>query len=162
MHSRPWYQWLALGGGSGLSPILPGTMGTIAAIPLYLLLTLVVQNKVVYTLVLVTMIAVGPWLCGQAAREMQNGGSGKRVLDPPAIVWDEWAGLLLTLWLVPFGWWTLLVGFLLFRFFDMLKPWPISWLDKHIHGGTGIMLDDIAAAIPALVLLRLVLWAGWL
>ena len=162
MHSRPWYQWLALGGGSGLSPILPGTMGTIAAIPLYLLLTLVVQNKVVYTLVLVTMIAVGPWLCGQAVREMQNGGSGKRVLDPPAIVWDEWAGLLLTLWLVPFGWWTLLVGFLLFRFFDMLKPWPISWLDKHIHGGTGIMLDDIAAAIPALILLRLVLWAGWL
>ena len=162
MHSRPWYQWLALGGGSGLSPILPGTMGTIAAIPLYLLLTLVVQNKVVYTLVLVTMIAVGPWLCGQAAREMQNGGSGKRVLDPPAIVWDEWAGLLLTLWLVPFGWWTLLVGFLLFRFFDMLKPWPISWLDKHIHGGTGIMLDDVAAAIPALILLRLMLWAGWL
>ena len=162
MHSRPWYQWLALGGGSGLSSILPGTMGTIAAIPLYLLLTLVVQNKVVYTLVLVTMIAVGPWLCGQAAREMQNGGSGKRVLDPPAIVWDEWAGLLLTLWLVPFGWWTLLVGFLLFRFFDMLKPWPISWLDKHIHGGTGIMLDDIAAAIPALILLRLMLWTGWL
>ncbi len=162
MHSRPWYQWLALGGGSGLSPILPGTMGTIAAIPLYLLLTLVVRNNVVYTLVLVTMVALGPWLCGQAAREMQNGGSGKRVLDPPAIVWDEWVGLLFTLWLVPFGWWTLLVGFLLFRFFDMLKPWPISWLDKHIHGGTGIMLDDIAAAIPALILLRLMLWAGWL
>jgi len=162
MHSRPWYQWLALGGGSGLLPILPGTMGTIAAIPLYLLLVLVVQNNVVYTLVLVTMITLGPWLCGQTAREMQNGGSGKRVLDPPAIVWDEWAGLLLTLWLVPFGWWTLLVGFLLFRFFDMLKPWPISWLDKHIHGGTGIMLDDIAAAIPALILLRLMLWAGWL
>jgi phosphatidylglycerophosphatase A len=92
---------------------------------------------------------------------MQN-GAGKRALDPPAIVWDEWAGLLLTLWLVPFGWWTLLVGFLLFRFFDMLKPWPISWLDKHIHGGTGIMLDDIAAAIPALIILRLMLWAGWL
>ena len=162
MHSRPWYQWLALGGGSGLSPILPGTMGTIAAIPLYLLLTLVVRNNVVYTLVLVTMVALGPWLCGQAAREMQNGGSGKRVLDPPAIVWDEWVGLLFTLWLVPFGWWTLLVGFLLFRFFDMLKPWPISWLDKHIHGGTGIMLDDIAAAIPALIILRLMLWAGWL
>lgn len=162
MHSRPWYQWLALGGGSGLLPILPGTMGTIAAIPLYLLLVLVVQNNVVYTLVLVTMITLGPWLCGQTAREIQNGGSGKRVLDPPAIVWDEWAGLLLTLWLVPFGWWTLLVGFLLFRFFDMLKPWPISWLDKHIHGGTGIMLDDIAAAIPALILLRLMLWAGWL
>ncbi|MHB1749824.1 MAG: phosphatidylglycerophosphatase A [Acidithiobacillus sp.] len=51
---------------------------------------------------------------------------------------------------------------MLFRFFDMLKPWPISWLDKHIHGGTGIMLDDIAAAIPALILLRLMLWAGWL
>ena len=92
-------------------------MGTIAAIPLYLLLTLVVRNNVVYTLVLVTMVALGPWLCGQAAREMQNGGSGKRVLDPPAIVWDEWVGLLFTLWLVPFGWWTLLVGFLLFRFF---------------------------------------------
>ena len=162
MRSRPWYHWLAFGGGSGLSPILPGTMGTLAAIPLYLLLTLVVQNDVVYTLVLVTMITVGPWLCGQTAREMQNGGSGKRALDPPAIVWDEWVGLLLTLWLVPFSGWTLLVGFLLFRFFDMLKPWPISWLDKHVHGGTGIMLDDIAAAIPALIILRLILWAGWL
>ncbi len=161
MRSRPWYHWLAFGGGSGLSPVLPGTMGTIAVIPLYLLLVLVVRSNVVYTLVLLAMIAVGPWLCGRTAREMRNGDGGRRALDPPAIVWDEWVGLLFTLWLLPFNWWTLLVGFLLFRFFDMLKPWPISWLDRRVHGGAGIMLDDIAAAIPALMILRLMPWTGW-
>ena len=161
MRSRPWYHWLAFGGGSGLSPVLPGTMGTIAVIPLYLLLVLVVRSNVVYTLVLLAMIAVGPWLCGRTAREMRNGDGGRRALDPPAIVWDEWVGLLFTLWLLPFNWWTLLVGFLLFRFFDMLKPWPISWLDRRVHAGTGIMLDDMAAAIPALMILRLMPWTGW-
>ncbi|MFA7495945.1 MAG: phosphatidylglycerophosphatase A [Acidithiobacillus sp.] len=162
MYSRPWYHWLAFGGGSGLSPWLPGTMGTLAAVPIYCVLALVVHNLWIYSGILLLMIAVGPWLCGQTALDMQNGSTGKRALDPPAIVWDEWVGLLLTLWGLPFSGWTLLVGFLWFRFFDMLKPWPISWLDRHIHGGTGIMLDDIAAAIPALIILRLLLGAGWL
>ncbi len=162
MFSRPWYHWLAFGGGSGLSPWLPGTMGTIAAIPLYLFLVLVIHNPWVYLLVLLFMLAVGPWLCGKTAADLRQGATGKRALDPPAIVWDEWVGLLITLCWIPFSWSTLGAGFLLFRFFDMLKPWPISWLDRHIHGGTGIMLDDVAAAIPA----GLIVWGlygmGWL
>ncbi|MBN2679328.1 phosphatidylglycerophosphatase A [Acidithiobacillus montserratensis] len=162
MFSRPWYHWLAFGGGSGLAPVLPGTMGTIAAIPLYLLLILLVQNLWIYTAVLFCMIAVGPWLCGRTAEDLRRGASGKRALDPPAIVWDEWVGLLLTLYWFPFTWWTLLAGFLLFRFFDMLKPWPISWLDRHIHGGTGIMLDDMAAALPAWLILLGMRGMGWL
>ncbi|WP_414039581.1 phosphatidylglycerophosphatase A [Acidithiobacillus sp. M4-SHS-6] len=162
MFSSPWYHWLALGGGSGLSPVLPGTMGTIAVIPLYLLLVLLVHSLWVYTAVLLCMMAVGPWLCGQTAKDLRQGAAGKRALDPPAIVWDEWVGLLLTLYWFPFGWWTLLAGFLLFRFFDMLKPWPISWLDRHVHGGTGIMLDDMAAALPAWLILLGMRGMGWL
>lgn len=159
MFSRPWYHWLAFGLGSGLSPWLPGTMGTLAAIPIY---WLVVPYPMLYTVVLLFVLAVGPWLCGRTARDLQAQGSGTRALDPPAIVWDEWAGLLLTLWGLPFSWPTLLAGFLLFRFFDMLKPWPISWLDRRIHGGMGIMLDDLAAAVAATVILRALLYGGWL
>ncbi len=160
MYSRPWYHWLAFGLGSGLSPWLPGTMGTLAVIPIY---CLVAPYPMVYTAVLLFVLAVGPWLCGRTARDLQARKGGARTLDPPAIVWDEWAGLLLTLWGLPFSWPTLLAGFLLFRFFDMLKPWPISWLDRRIHGGMGIMLDDLAAALAATVALRaLLLYGGWL
>jgi len=159
MSSRPWYHWLAFGLGSGLSPWLPGTMGTLAVIPIY---WLVVPYPMLYTAVLLFILAVGPWLCGRTARDLQAQQGGARAIDPPAIVWDEWAGLLLTLWGLPFSWSTLLAGFLLFRFFDMLKPWPISWLDRRIHGGMGIMLDDLAAALAATVILRGLLYGGWL
>lgn len=158
MSSRPWYHWLAFGLGSGLSPWLPGTMGTLAVIPIY---WLVVPYPMLYAAVLLFILAVGPWLCGRTARDLQAQQGGARALDPPAIVWDEWAGLLLTLWDLPFSWSTLLAGFLLFRFFDMLKPWPISWLDRRIHGGVGIMLDDLAAALAATVVLRALLYGGW-
>ena len=159
MYSRPWYHWLAFGLGSGLSPWLPGTMGTLAVIPIY---WLVAPYPMLYTAVLLFILAVGPWLCGRTARDLQVRGGGTQAIDPPAIVWDEWAGLLLTLWGLSFSWPTLLAGFLLFRFFDMLKPWPISWLDRRIHGGMGIMLDDLAAALAATVVLRTLLYGGWL
>jgi phosphatidylglycerophosphatase A len=92
-------------------------------------------------------------LCGKVAEDL-------RVHDHEGIVWDEMVGMWITLWLVPEGWGWLLVGFLLFRLFDILKPWPISWIDRHVHGGVGIMLDDVLAGVFAWLALQLLVW-GW-
>jgi phosphatidylglycerophosphatase A len=94
---------------------------------------------------------VGPYLCGKTARDLG-------VHDHGGIVWDEIAGFLLTMLLVPVSVWTALVGFALFRLFDIVKPWPIGWLDKHVHGGTGIMLDDLVAALYAGGCIQGLLW----
>lgn len=145
--------FLALGFGSGLAPKAPGTFGTLAALPLVWLL---IQPGLWFYLCL-TLIAclAGAWICGHAARDMG-------VHDHAAIVWDEVAGMLLTMFAVPLSWSTLLVGFVLFRLLDILKPWPISYLDKHVHGGVGIMADDILAGILACVGMHLLLEMGWL
>ena len=141
--------FLAFGFGSGLSPKAPGTMGTLAALPLWYLLAQLPLAGYVAGLLLV--IAVGPYLCGKTARDLG-------VHDHGGIVWDEIAGFLLTMLLVPVSVWTALIGFALFRLFDIVKPWPIGWLDKHVHGGTGIMLDDLVAALYAGVLIQTLLW----
>jgi len=80
------------------------------------------------------------------------------VHDHGGIVWDEWVGFLLTMWLAPHGWEWVLLGFLLFRVFDIFKPWPIGWLDEKVSGGLGIMLDDVVAGLYALVLLQLTVY----
>ena len=93
---------------------------------------------------------VGVYLCGFTARALG-------VHDHPAIVWDEFVGLWLTVLFVPPHWLNLTVGFFLFRLFDVLKPWPIGWCDRQVSGGLGVMLDDVlAGAAAALVLLLLV------
>nr|WP_149865496.1 phosphatidylglycerophosphatase A [Catenovulum maritimum] len=132
--------FLSLGFGSGLAPIAPGTFGTIAAIPVYLAMQLLPPSFYI-SLTLIFMFA-GFWFCGYTAKALNTH-------DHPAIVWDEVVGLLITLSIFPFSWITLLLGFLLFRLFDIIKPWPISWLDKHVHGGVGIMLDDVLAGLMA-------------
>ncbi len=132
--------FLALGFGSGLAPKAPGTFGTLAAIPLLFLANFL--STVNYGLLIIIMAVVGIYICGKAA---QDAG----VHDHGAIVWDEIVGLMITLFMFPLTWQTILVGFLLFRFFDILKPWPISYLDKNFTGGFGIMIDDIAAGIFA-------------
>jgi len=137
---------LAYGLGSGLSPIAPGTLGTIAAIPLYLLMRPL--DPGIYLTIVVGLFLLGIWLCGVTAREMG-------LHDPGGIVWDEWVGLLVTLWLLPDGWVWLLAGFGLFRFFDILKPWPIGWLDRRVQGGTGIMLDDLLAGVFGFLTIQL-------
>jgi phosphatidylglycerophosphatase A len=131
---------LATGFGSGLAPFAPGTFGTIAALPLFLMFAYVPD----YWLYLATalMCLVGPYICGKAAEDIG-------VHDHKAIVWDEFAGMFITLCFVPFSWTALVIGFIYFRFFDIVKPWPISYLDKHVHGGLGIMIDDIVAGIIA-------------
>ncbi len=133
--------FLAFGFGSGLAKKAPGTFGTVAAIPLYLLL-IQFDNLWIYSIFTIIASIVGIWLCGIAADKLGEHDFG-------GIVWDEIAGLLITLWWVPFTWQNLLLGFILFRAFDIVKPWPIRWLDRHVEGGFGIMLDDIVAGVFA-------------
>ena len=145
--------FLALGFGSGLSKKAPGTMGTLAAVPLVWLMShLSLELYLVITLV---SCLVGIYLCGKTARDVG-------VHDHGAIVWDEIAGFMITMLAAPMSVLNLLVGFALFRFFDIIKPWPISWLDKHVHGGLGIMLDDILAGVMAMACLHGVLYFGFM
>jgi phosphatidylglycerophosphatase A len=128
--------FLAFGLGSGAAPVAPGTFGTLAAVPLYLLLTQLPLP--LYLLAVVLAFGLGIWLCERTSRDLG-------VHDHGGIVWDEFVGFWLTMVAAPEGWQWLLAGFLLFRLFDILKPFPISYLDRHIHGGLGIMLDDAVA-----------------
>ncbi len=139
--------FLALGAGSGLAPVAPGTFGTVAAIPLLLLMP---SNAIAYIAITIAMFAVGIYLCGSCADYLQTH-------DHPAIVWDEWVGLFVTMIMVPKTLVTVILGFALFRFFDVLKPWPIGMADKNLHGGLGIMLDDVIAGVMAAIVLHLLL-----
>ena len=150
---NPWH-FLATGFGSGLSPIIPGTMGTVAAIPLYLLMAQLPFT--VYLLITVVAALIGITICQKTSDDMG-------VHDHGSIVWDEFVGFWITMAIAPVvSWQWVLAGFVLFRFFDMVKPWPISWLDKHVHGGLGIMIDDILAGFMAMIALwGLGHWLGW-
>lgn len=139
----------ALGFGSGLIPLMPGTFGSLAAIPLILLLA-PAGNVIFITATILSSIA-GVYFCGKTATDMG-------VHDHGSIVWDEVAGMLLTFLFVPLSISTLIAGFVLFRIFDILKPWPIGPVDKTVHGGLGIMLDDILAGIMACVCLHGLIW----
>ncbi|MBR9912708.1 MAG: phosphatidylglycerophosphatase A [Gammaproteobacteria bacterium] len=138
--------FLAFGFGSGLSPKAPGTMGTLAAIPLYLLLAQL--SLPVYAALVLLSFVVGVYLCHKTAQDLD-------VHDHPGIVWDEFVGFWITMLAAPPGWLWLLLGFLLFRLFDVLKPWPISWCDRKVEGGFGIMIDDVLAGLMALLCLQL-------
>lgn len=131
---------LAFGFGSGLSPYLPGTAGTVAAIPLYLLMVQLPMWG--YLMVIITGFIAGLYICDRASKQLG-------VHDHGGIVWDEFVGFWITMIAVPLTWYWLLSGFLLFRFFDMLKPWPISLADRKLSGGFGIMVDDVIAGIAA-------------
>ncbi|WAR46464.1 phosphatidylglycerophosphatase A family protein [Methylomonas rapida] len=136
---------LAFGFGSGLAKKMPGTLGTLAAIPLYVLL---MQTPVaVYGIFTLLSVVFGILICEQASKKLD-------VHDFGGIVWDEIAGFLITMIGLPFSWHSLLAGFVLFRLFDIVKPWPIKWLDKHVEGGLGIMMDDVLAGVFAALILR--------
>jgi phosphatidylglycerophosphatase A len=143
--------FLAFGFGSGLSPKAPGTMGTLAAIPLYLLL---VQLPLWgYVLASLLVAVAGVWICGESSRRLG-------VHDHGGIVWDEFSGYLLTMLAAPQGWQWVILGFALFRLFDIWKPWPIRLADSKVEGGFGIMLDDWLAAVYALAGLQLVAYVA--
>ncbi len=139
--------FLAFGFGSGLAKKMPGTMGTLSAVPVYLVL--VQANVWVYSILTIIVIGTGIWICGNAAKLLGEHDFG-------GIVWDEIAGFMITMWLVPFSWSAVLFGFILFRVFDIFKPWPIKWIDQKVEGGLGIMLDDILAGVFAAIILMLI------
>ena len=139
--------FLACGFGAGLSPKAPGTAGTVAAIPLYLLLA-AYAGPVLYLAVTAAAFLAGIFLCGYTAR-------ATGLEDPKCVVWDEIVGYLAAMAFLPLGWAWIAAGFALFRLFDIWKPWPIRWLDRRLKGGLGIMLDDLVAGSFACVILNL-------
>lgn len=138
---------VAFGFGSGLPAKAPGTFGTLAALPVWLLL-LQGMPDLPYLGILIAGFAFGVVICERTSRDLG-------VHDHGGIVWDEWIGLWLSLFWLPEGWLWLVYGFALFRLFDIVKPWPIKWLDQKIHGGFGIMIDDVIAGLFAFVIIQL-------
>ena len=139
-------QFLAFGFGSGLARRAPGTMGTLVAVPLYW--TIAYAPLWLYSALVVLATVFGIWLCGRASKELG-------LHDHPGIVWDEFVGLWITLWAVPVEPVWIVLGFVVFRIFDIAKPWPIGSLDRNVDGGLGIMLDDIVAGLFSCATLHL-------
>ena len=137
---------LSLGFGSGLATKAPGTFGTFAAIPFWFLLQLLPTSS--YIAAVVAAFLLGIYLCGETAKALG-------VHDHGGIVWDEFVGLWIALFLLPPGWLWLVLGVALFRLFDIWKPWPIRVLDAKVHGGLGIMIDDVLAGFYAFLVVQL-------
>ena len=137
--------FLALGFGTGCVRKMPGTIGTLAGVPFYLFMQELSWHF--YLGIILVFFLVGIWICEKTAKDLG-------VHDHPAIVWDEVVGYLVTMLFAPAGWLWIVLGFVLFRIFDICKPWPISWLDKQVKGGLGVMLDDIVAGLLSLAILQ--------
>ena len=137
---------LAFGFGSGLSPFAPGTMGTLIAIPFAFALKGL--EAPAFWVALFLLFWLGVYVCDRVSQKLG-------VHDHGGIVWDEMVGYWLSIAFVPLQWHWLLAAFVLFRFFDIVKPWPIRELDKKVRGGFGIMIDDILAALFTIVCLAL-------
>lgn len=137
--------FLALGFGTGLAPVAPGTVGTLLAFPLFHLLSQRLNDLSLFG-VIVALFAVGIWACGRTGRAMG-------IADHSGMVWDEVVAMMLILLVVPagMGWW--LAAFFVFRFFDVVKPPPIRYFDQTLKGGFGVMFDDIVAAFYTLLVL---------
>jgi|TARA_A100001015_G_scaffold66399_1_gene73396 phosphatidylglycerophosphatase A len=137
---------LAFGFGSGCSPVVPGTVGTIAAIPFWYLASDFSLSSYIVSVYVAAVI--GCYVCSYAEKKVGES-------DHKGIVWDEFVGFWITMSTAPVSWSGLVIGFCLFRVLDIVKPWPISWIDRNIHGGIGIMLDDVVAGIFAALLIWL-------
>ncbi|MDO5058856.1 MAG: phosphatidylglycerophosphatase A [Neisseria sp.] len=156
---KPTFSWLlqrpvcflGFGFGSGLAPKAPGTFGTLPALPITALLSACGMSSWGIALLCLPLFAAGVYICGATERELG-------IQDYGGIVWDEIVAMMLVLAFVPptFGWW--LAAFIVFRLFDALKPWPIKWFDARLHGGFGIMWDDIIAALFSLLVLQILQW----
>lgn len=141
--------FLAFGFGAGLLPKAPGTWGTLAAIPLYLLIARLPLT--IYFSIVFLLFIIGIYLCQTTAQSL-------RQHDHPGIVWDEIVGYCMTMTAIPLKIHWIILGFVLFRVFDIWKPQPIRFLDKKVPGGFGIMLDDGIAAIFAWLILQSLIW----
>lgn len=134
--------FIALGAGAGLARVAPGTVGSVVGVGVYLALPPL--QTIPAACVVLLMIVVGVPICGRTARALG-------VHDHPSIVWDEVTGVVLTLVFSSGTWLGVGMGFLLFRIFDIWKPWPVRWADGRVGGGLGVMLDDLLAAAYAAV-----------
>ena len=143
--------WIALGFGSGLSPVAPGTAGSLAALVPWLIVRGL--HPVAYAVFLVATFALGVWACNWVVRKTN-------VEDPSFVVWDEfvgqWIALLPLVVLARSAWW-IVAGFILFRIFDIWKPWPVSLADRDVGGGLGVMIDDVVAGAYAAIALGVAL-----
>ncbi|MCW5200226.1 phosphatidylglycerophosphatase A [Desulfobulbus sp. F4] len=142
------FLFIATGAGSGYLPKAPGTWGSLIGVLLWFGLHRLDMS--VYAAAVAVLFAIGTLAAGAAEKIVDQG-------DPGIVVIDEIVGQLIALFLAPAHPLAALAGFALFRFFDILKPFPVGWLDQHIHGGLGIMLDDVAAGLLALAVLHAVL-----
>ena len=135
-----WRHCLAFGFGSGLARYAPGTFGTLVSIPLFLALAQL--PAWLYAVTVIAAFALGVWVSDAVSRDLG-------VHDHGGIVFDEFIGFWITMFLVPVSWPSILAGFAAFRLFDIWKPWPIRWCDRNIGGGFGIMFDDVVAGVFA-------------
>ncbi len=141
--------FIAFGFGSGAVPFAPGTFGTLMAIPFYLLMQPLPHLLYLFLLILITVASM--WLCDKVSKEIN-------AHDHSGMCLDEIVGYLVTMFSAPQGITWMVAGFLLFRLFDIWKPWPIRYVDEHVKGGTGMILDDVLAGVYSLILLRLFAW----
>ncbi|MBM3345941.1 MAG: phosphatidylglycerophosphatase A [Betaproteobacteria bacterium] len=138
---------IALGLGTGLAPVAPGTVGTLLAFPIHVLFATHLP-VLPHIAAIALLFALGVWACGVTGRAMG-------IADHSGMVWDEVVAMLIVLFVVPAGLWWWLAAFLLFRVFDVLKPPPIRYFDRTVKGGFGVMFDDIFAAFYTLLALAL-------
>ena len=141
--------FFAFGFGSGKAPVAPGSFGTLVGIPAYLLLQPL--SLLAYAAIVAGMFSIGVWFCHVTERDLG-------VHDYPGIVWDEIVGYLITMFMAPAGWQWIVLGFVLFRLFDIWKPFPIRALERRIQGGFGNMFDDALAGIYSLLVLQGFAW----
>ena len=133
-----WQRWVALGFGSGLLPVAPGTAGTLIGIPVVILFQFLPTAVMLLGTLLIVLLSV--WLAGAVTRQIG-------IEDHPSIVIDEIAGYVVAMTMIPLTWWTVIAGFLIFRLLDIYKPPPANWLDRNCTGGFGITADDVVAGI---------------
>jgi phosphatidylglycerophosphatase A len=136
----------AFGFGSGAIPIAPGTFGTLLAIPFYLLFQPL--PLVAYIIFTIVFFIASSLICERVSREIHEH-------DHPGMCIDEFAGFFVTMINAPHGWGWILLGFVLFRVFDIWKPWPINVIDRKVHGGFGMVLDDVVAGLFAMMIIQL-------
>ena len=142
---------IATFGGIGYAPVAPGTVGTLAAVPLFpVLAQLRTTLPVAHAIAVLALVAGAVWAAGAASRAFGEPDSGR-------IVIDEVAGYVTATAFLDFTWLTAAIAFTLFRLFDVMKPFPVSWIDRHVHGGLGVVGDDVLAGILAGMATRLVL-----
>jgi phosphatidylglycerophosphatase A len=138
--------FIAFGCGSGAIPFAPGTFATLAAIPFYLLMRPLPLLS--YIMLVIVFCIFSAWVSDKISIETQTH-------DHPGLCIDEFAGFFVTMTYAPSGWQWVLLGFILFRFFDIYKPWPICLIDETVHGGVGMVLDDVIAGFASCLIIQI-------